>query len=275
MKFILLTLTNDSGNYMSPWLRRFRRTCSVLLISTLTACVATPRAEFDPQKLAQVRTVAVAVPATTTYLAGSAGAPIVIPGAGALAAAIGGAVSGAISASTSKRTVTFNELVAARLGDTNLSRRFEDGIEAELRNQGYVVKEIDLSQDGMPKLSFIANLASLNGQKYSGADAILVINLQPQYFAPGPLNSYTRQVTGEVTLFDASSYKVTFRRALHFLKFNDAYSYGTFSSLLDDLPHAIQGVDDAAMSLVPQFGTLLTNARQTIQASNTSGAKAQ
>ncbi|WP_431824556.1 hypothetical protein [Burkholderia sp. F1] len=139
----------------------------------LSAC-AIPQAEFDSEKLGAIKTIAVAVP-RQHYTAASSSGPIVIPGGGLIAAAIGRAISGGVNASTDKRSVTFDELVSTKLGDTHFNRRFVDAIEAGLRSEGFVVSETDLSQQGMPNALFENGAVKLEGQPYRAADAILVL----------------------------------------------------------------------------------------------------
>lgn len=256
-------------------LRKYRSACCLVMAFLLTGCAAAPHADFDAQKLPRIKTVAVSVPHRTVYSVGTSNGPLVIPNGGILAAAIGGAVSGSINASTTKHAATFNDLVTAKVGDTHLYRRFVDGIEAELRNQGYVVSEVDLSQDSMPKVVMRGATAALVGPRYEGADAILIVNVGVAYYAPGPMSAFTRQVVGEISMFETSDYTMTFRQPVRLSRFDDPYSYGTYSSLVDDLPHAIQGLDDSMMGLVPQFGALLRSARQTVQVSGQSDVKVQ
>ncbi|WP_413194984.1 hypothetical protein [Pararobbsia alpina] len=241
------------------------------MATLILASCAAPQPKLDSSKLATVRTIAVAVPHRAHYSAASSSGPIVIPGAGVIAAAVGAAVSGGINASTDKKALTFDEVVSAKLGDTHFSRRFVDAVEAELRVQGYTVSEIDLSQEGL-KTEFDRNTWSfkLTGpQGYKAADAILVANVGEAYFAPGPLNSFTRQINGGIDIYKADTLEPIFTKRLSFLKFTDPYSYATYQGIVDDLPHAIQGLDDAAMSLIPGFSASLSATRKNAIASGT------
>ncbi|WP_347557352.1 hypothetical protein [Robbsia sp. KACC 23696] len=75
--------------------------------------------------------------------------------------------------------------------------------------------------------------------------------------APGPLNSFSRIVFSGVVIFDAKSLTPIFTKPLYFQKISDPDSYFTYSGLLEDLPHAVNALDEAAMSLVPKFGEAL------------------
>lgn len=226
----------------------------------LSAC-AIPQAKFDSEKLGAIKTITVAVP-RQHYIAASSSGPVIVPGGGLIAAAIGGAISGGINASTNKQSVTFDELVSAKLGDTHFSRRLVDAIEAELRAEGFVVNEVDFSREDMPKSVFENGGYILKGQPYRGADAILVPVVGQAYFAPGPLSAFRRQVVGQIGIYKGDTLEPVFTRRLFFMTVRDSYSYMTYRGLVDDLPHAIQGLDDAAMSLVPGFVESLRSARQ-------------
>ncbi|MFM0182677.1 hypothetical protein PQR52_29680 [Paraburkholderia aspalathi] len=126
----------------------------------------------------------------------------------------------------------------------------------------------------MPKVVMKGATAGLVGPRH-GADAILIINLGVAYYAPRPMNAFSRQVVGEISMFETSDYTKTFRQPVRLLRFDDPYSCGTYSSLVGDLPHAVQGLDDSMMSIVPQFGVLLKSARQTVQASGQSDVMPQ
>ncbi len=204
-----------------------------------------------------VKTIAVVTPKKTNYYAFSAGSgPVMIIGPGILVAAITGAVSGAISAASHRTNPTFNDFVTEKLGDTALNRKFVDAIEGELRNEGYAVKEIDLAGDDMPKLVSKNHGATwvLAGKRYAGADAIMVVQNTNGYFAPGSFSWYTRDVRANVTIYKADTFEPIFKDQLHFNKGNaDPYHYTLYSELKGDLPHAIQGVDEAVMGLVPNI----------------------
>jgi len=247
---------------------------SLLAALVLCSCAA-PQPKADISQLASVKTIAVAVPPRAHYLAATNSGLIFIPGGGLIAAAVGGAISGGINAATDKKAVTFDDVVSAKLGDTHFNRRLIDAVEAQLRAQGYTVSEITLSQVGLKsefdRSRFPFNLAGQHG--YASADAILVANVGEAYFAPGPLNPFRRQISGEIDIYKADTLEPIFKKRMRFFhQFTDPYSYMTYQGLVSDLPHAVQGLDDAVMSLIPDFAAALAAAHQGALASGTQTA---
>lgn len=94
------------------------------------------------------------------------------------------------------------------------------------------------------------------------------------YWAPGPLNSFKRQVSGDIKIFRGDTQESVFAKKLHFLKFSDPYSYMTYAQLTEDLPHAVSGLDEAVMGLVPEFAASLQSSRQTLPTAEQTSAKA-
>lgn len=222
--------------------------------SLVTACTTPPRTTYDTTSMSAIKTIAVATPKKTTYYAISAGSGgAVLIGGGILASVIATAVTNAVTAGRSN--VTFNDLVTEKVGDTGLNRKFVDALEGELKDAGYEVKEVDLSGDDMPKVSVRRDGTQvLTGKAYAGADAIMVVENTNGYFAAGSFSWYTRDARVHIAMYKADTHQQIFNEQLHFNKGNsDSYHYTMYGALKDDLPHAIQGLDEAVMGLVPDF----------------------
>lgn len=221
----------------------------------VTACTTTPpRATYNSAKMSAVKSIAVVTPTKTYYHAVSASS-----GGGVIMA---GGVLGTILATAALNTVTagkshssFNDTVTEKLGDTGLNRKFVDALEAELKDAGYDVKEIELSGDDMPRVTVRRDGTQfLRGPIYEGADAIMVVQNTDGYYASGTFSLYTRDVGAYITLYKADTFDRIFSDQLRFNSgSSDSYRYATYLELNSDLPHAIQGVDEAAMALVPDF----------------------
>jgi hypothetical protein len=254
----------------------------VACAAVMTACSTPPHMTYD-SRIGAVKTIAVATPKKTSYFAFSAasnGGGMMVFGPGIIGAVIGGALSGAFDAATSQRShETFNDIVTDKLGDTGLNRKFVDALEADLRSEGYDVKEVDLGADDMPKLVLKdhGRKQVLAGKPYSGADAIMIVQNANGYFAPGAFSWFTRDVKSNITIYKADTLSPIFNDQLNFNQGNsDAYHYTTYSELKDDLPRAIQGVDEAVMGLVPEFKADLLASRgvsvKTVQTATTTAA---
>ncbi|WP_186041983.1 hypothetical protein [Burkholderia gladioli] len=242
---------------------KFSTLGAIAVLAMLTGCAVGPHPEVDAGKFGTVHTVTVVYPGKMVYTGGSASAPLAIPGIGLIGAAIAGAVKGIANASVSKAPATFDQVVTAKLGDTKLSRQFTNGVEATLRAHGYEVSEVDASAAGLPTITHDEHgMLHAQGPVYQGSDAVLFINVSPEYFAPGPLNSYARVVVGEIVMFKSDTHDAVFRYRFQSRKFSDPYSYATFASLVQDLPRAIKGLDESVMAQVGLFGQSLDIAQR-------------
>ncbi len=226
--------------------------------ATLSGCAAGPRPVVDEARFKPIHTITVIYPGQAVYYGSMVSAPIPIPVVGLVGAAIAGAVTGSINAANSKKRVTFDDLVTEKLGDTKLNRRFTDGIEAVLRSHGYIVKEVDASDPSVPRIDWDSHSTlRASGPVYSDGDAILAFKIAPSYTSPGLFYSYSRAVTGEITLFKTATYEPLMRQRLYWQPFSDPYSYATMSMLVKDLPHAISGLDEASLQQVTVFDKAL------------------
>lgn len=227
------------------------------LTALLGACAAPPRSQFSGDEMKSIKSIVVETPSKTNYFAESAGGSplIVLPGAGVLVAAVSGAVSGTVDALTHKTNPTFNDLVIAKLGETDINRKFVDGLEASLREQGYDVREVGSDAPGMPKTTLkLAQYPNLNGAAYHGADAIMAVSIKSGYYAAGIFEPYVRSVIVNVAIFRADTLKPVFRdRLAQYVMHDSVFSYLRFDALTADLPHAIRGIDDTMMGFVSEF----------------------
>jgi len=232
-----------------------------LLTPTLMLAACAPGPKYDTAQMSSIKVIAVPVPKGTHYYAGTVGATY---GGGVIGIALAVAANVAANVEAKKHnTQTFNDVVEAQLGETGLSRKFTDALEAELKAQGYIVKEVDLSQDGMPKQEFDPQTRQivLKGPAYKGADAILIWPISIGYSAPGQFSSFQRMVTGNIEIVKSDTLVPIFKQPVKFYLSPDSYMYPSYTGLVSDLPHAIAGLDDAAMSLVPQFSSALKTSR--------------
>ena len=212
-----------------------------------SGCAAPTSSVVGPanaDKLRAVKTIAIATPLNVSYYTTTGAAPTVLfPGAGVIANIASGAVSGTLNAGAKSSTDEFNKLAVESRGGKPPSQDALDTVKAELSKSSFSVSEVDLAQDGAPKLKIDGYLPTMTGDSYRGADAIMVISLQPGYKAPGPLNSYRREVIGSITVFDSASLKPIFRKGIRYWKTFDEPSYLTYASLKEDLPKAIGALD--------------------------------
>jgi hypothetical protein len=227
------------------------------LTALLGACAGVPRSQFSGEEMKSIKSIVVETPPKTSYFAVSAGASplIVLPGAGTLVAAVSGAVGGTVGALSHKSNPTFDDLVTAKLGETDLNRKLVDQLEASLREQGYDVREVEADTPDMPKTTYkLGQYPNLEGAVYHGADAIMVVSIASGYYAAGVFEPYVRSATVNVAIFRADTLKPVFRdRLAQYAMHDSVYSYSRFADLTADLPHAIQGINEVMMGFVPEF----------------------
>lgn len=260
------------------------RASSICCVLLLSACASNSPIDFDAQRMSSIKTIAVNVPKPTTYFAVTSGGPIIvpIPGVGLLAAAVGGAIAGGTAAASTRTNKDFDSVVKSELGDTGLNRKYINALEAELRVLGYQVKEIELGQAGTPAIAGDWLNPVLKGDAYTGADAIMIAPVITGYGATGLGWPYVRSVSSRIRIFSASTLEPIFSQNIFLpapayispksskggsknadvnsgqdAKESIPYTYPLYTDLLRDLPHAIQGIDEALMGFVPQFRTAL------------------
>ncbi|AOJ85326.1 hypothetical protein WS87_00915 (plasmid) [Burkholderia sp. MSMB0856] len=248
----------------------------------LSACATPPSATYDTADMMAIKTIAVAMPKPTSYFAVSLSGPIFvpIPGASLAISAFSGALAGTLGRAATRANDEFNELVQQKLGDTGLNRKFVDALEAVLREQGYAVKEVELGRDGAPVLTWDKkNGPLLTGGPYLGADALLIAPVQTGYLSKQLGHPYLRFAKTEVRIFKADTLKsifaddLTHKTESAFQQGGIPYSYNWYSAVKDDLPHAIQGVNEALMNLVPQFKADLLASRGEASLAGAAGVK--
>ncbi|MEN2473833.1 hypothetical protein [Burkholderia sp. GS2Y] len=255
---------------------------TMIVSAMLSACAAPPSVSYDMAGMAAIKTIAVATPQPTSYFAVSLSGPIFIPvpGASLAISAFSGALAGTLGRAATHGNDEFNDLVQQKLGDTGLNRKFVDALEAALRAQGYAVKEVELGRDGAPELTWDKkNGPLLTGGPYLGADALLIAPVQTGYLSKQLGHSYVRFAKTEVRIFKADTLKSVFADDLMhktesaFQQGGIPYSYNWYSAIKDDLPHAIQGVNEALMDLVPQFKADLSTSRGEARTASAAGIK--
>ncbi len=218
--------------------------CAAAIFSGCATQTSGQLSAANAEKLRAVKTIAIATPLNVSYYTTTGAVPMVLfPGAGVIANMASGAVSGTLNSGAKSSTDEFNKLAVESRGGKLPSQDALDTVKTELSNSSFSVSEVDLAQDGAPKLKLEGYLLTMSGDPYRGADAIMVITLQPGYKAPGPLNSYRREVIGSITVFDSASLKPIFRKGIRYWKTFDESSYLTYASLKEDLPKAIGALD--------------------------------
>lgn len=221
----------------------------------LVGCASAPRAEVDAAKIRAVHTVTVVYPGKAVYSAGRPQVQFVPVGGGAIAAIAAGTATALANAHNAKQNpLAFNDVVTQKLGDTQLNRKFTDGIEAALRSHGYVVREVDALDPTLPTFTRDDhNHWHAGGPAYRDSDAVLIIRVSPIYNPPGPMSYMSRFIIGEIVMFAGDTHEAVLRQRIYSVKLNDPYSYYSTDLIEADLAHAISGLDESMMAQVSVF----------------------
>jgi hypothetical protein len=221
----------------------------------LVGCASAPRAEVDAAKIRSVHTVTVVYPGKAVYSAGRPQFEFQSVGGGAIAAIATGTAAAVANAHNAKQNpLAFDDVVTKKLGDTQLNRKFTDGIEAALRSHGYVVREVDASDPALPMFARDDhNLWHAGGPVYRDSDAVLIIRVSPTYSPPGPMSYLSRFIIGEIVMFAGDTHEAVLRQRIYSVKLNDPYSYYSTDLIKADLAHAISGLDESMMAQVGVF----------------------
>lgn len=239
----------------------------ILLVFITAGCATQPPAPpVDAQKLAQVKRITIATPAKSKYLASVGAAPVVgFADGGVGANAVSGLVSGLLTAITQSKAEGFDNLVKSTLPGLDINREFVDRVKSELTAQGYAVTEVELGKDGAPVVTGDPKTRtfSMTAGRYADADAILWMPILTAYWAPGPLNSYARNVSADVHLFSVHTNDEIAHRTYRYVRvFGDEFSYATYNGLTENLERAIGGLREALLAFVPEIATMLKKAAQ-------------
>jgi hypothetical protein len=247
-------------NRLMRFVSRILNTAAIAALAAIAGCASAPRPEVDAGKLRAIHTVTVIYPGKAVYSAARAQMPLMLVGGGGLlGAALTGAATGLVNASVPRQDPhAFDDLVTTKLGDTQVNRRFTDGIEAALRSHGYVVQEVDHLAPALPTFSRDQHFDwHADGPAYRDSDAVLLIQVTPWYSSSGPMSAYTRLINGEIVMFAGDTHEAIFRQRIHWKKAIDPYTYHFIENIEADLPHAISGLDESMMGQVNLFNESL------------------
>lgn len=220
-------------------------------VGVLSACA--PAAVVNKEKLGAVKTVAVVAAEAPVYRASSVNSTqmIAFTPADLIVAAVTNVAGAVGNANREKNTASFNELAVQKVGDTGISRKVTDGVEEVFRRQAYNVVEITPEQ-----FKAVQNGAAPE-QK---VDAYVHMTLGENYFAASSLAAFMRIVRFQVQILGPDAKDVIYS-SVHTKTPHDAPYYNTYARMLDDLPNAIQGLDSALLTQLPEFAASFKSAR--------------
>ncbi|SNU89441.1 hypothetical protein PSP20601_03062 [Pandoraea sputorum] len=223
----------------------------VVAAGILSACA--PAAVVNKDKLASVKTVAVVTAEKPVYRANSVDSARMIgfTPTDLIVAAVANVAGAVGNANREKNTASFDELVTQRVGDTGVNRKVTDGVIDVFRRQGYNVVEVSAEQ---------FKAVREGAAPEQKVDAYVQSTLAENYFAASSLAAFMRTVKLSVQILGPDAKDVIYS-STHTKLPHDAPYYNTYARMVDDLPTAVQGLDSALLTQLPEFAASFKSAR--------------
>lgn len=184
-------------------------------------------------------------------------------------AAVGGIVGGMIQASaesTAKKSQTYHEDVLRQVPDLDLQSDLVKALRAGLESKGIQTSIEEGGKKAYPRLRWPAK--EIDGRVYEtaadvnapavDADILMQVSAYAAWEAAGPLNSYAREVSMEVVLYNGRTKQFLGRQTFIFDAPIAGAAYNTYDGLLADSPKATGLLRAALLSLVPQVVNIVS-----------------
>lgn len=170
---------------------------------------------------------------------------------------------------TQLKAVEFPGLVHKIMPGLDLRKDFMQALTSSLEARGVQVSIMGQTRAHMPRLFWPAKdeegkaLSVGPFAKSPPIDADLLVQVVPtaSYAAPGPLNSYARQVGVGLALFEGRTRKFLGWQVIQFQKDN-RFEYARYDSLASDVANAGPELHRALLSLVPEVASLVSGGKR-------------
>ena len=186
----------------------------------------------------------------------------------AFAGAAVGAIIQASADETFKKSQGFHAEILKLFPQYDLRADFMNALVSALKSHGV---EVTLALEGggvAPRLRWPASeaakdganvLSSVAAESFPAVDADLLVQVSPLAFynAPGPLNSYRRNVSVGIALYNGRTKQFLGRQNVWFALTAGGFEYSTYDSLVADLPAAAPALRQALLSLVPDVASII------------------
>ena len=186
----------------------------------------------------------------------------------AFASALVGAMIQSSADETFRKSQTFYAEILKSHPAFDLRADFMNALVAALKAHGI---EVTLSLDtssSAPRLRWPATettadgpnvLSSGDASQPASVDADLLVQVSPLAFynAPGPLNSYRRNVSVGVALYNGRTRQFLGRQTVWFVSPDARFEYSTYDALVGDLPRAAPALRQALLSLAPDVASIV------------------
>ena len=187
-------------------------------------------------------------------------------------AAFAGALVGAIIQSsaedTFKKSQGFHGEILKLFPAYDLRADFMNALVPALKGHGVDVTLQPESAASAPRLRWPAVEEGKDGRNVlsngspddlKAVDADLLVQVSPLAFynSPGPLNSYKRNVSVGIALYNGRTRQFLGRQTVWFVSRDTRFEYSRYDSLVADLPAAAPALRQALLSLVPDVAEII------------------
>jgi hypothetical protein len=184
-------------------------------------------------------------------------------------AAFAGAAIGAIIQSsadeTFRKSQQFHAEILKLYPNYDLRADFMNALVAALKSHGVATT---LALDGgraAPRLRWPAVdeqknvLSTASADSFPAVDADILVQVSPVAFynSPGPLNSYTRNVSVGIAMYNGRTKQFIGRQNVWFTGPSGRFSYSLYDGMVADLKDAAPALRDALLSLVPDVAEII------------------
>jgi hypothetical protein len=182
-------------------------------------------------------------------------------------AALAGAAIGAIIQSSADETYRKSQSFYAEILKVSpgydLRADFMNALTSALKSHGIQVTLAAEGANSAPRLRWPAVDEQKNVLQTVGdapaVDADVLVQVSPIAFfnAPGPLNSYNRNVSVGIAMYNGRTRQFIGRQAVWFVSPDQRFSYSLYDSMVADLPAAAPALRQALLSLVPDVADII------------------
>ena len=223
------------------------------------------KAEPKPDHVGGVTTTA------ASHLATMSPAPSVgMIGGTMLASGVIGAIIQSSAEETWKKSQNFSAEILKLFPTYDLQADFMTALTSALKQRGVAVTVVDGEQDRAPRLWWPAvdsdgNAYPTSAKDFPAVDTDLLVQVSPIAFynSPGQLNSYGRNVTVGVAVYDGRTKRFIGRETVSFSGDGAWLSYSQYDGLVADLNNAAPALRSALISLAPKVADLVTGVKPT------------
>jgi len=184
---------------------------------------------------------------------------------GAFAGAVVGAIIQSSADETFRKSQAFYGEILKLFPNYDLRADFMNALTVALEGHGVQVTLAREGADSAPRLRWPA----LDEQKnvlqagspgnFAAVDADILVQVSPLAFfnSPGPLNSYKRNVSVGIAMYNGRTRQFLGRQNVWFVSPDARYEYSLYDSLVADLPAAAPALRQALLSLVPDTASII------------------